>query len=137
MKVVFQTEDGKVFETEKKAEYHEELLKQIKVLSESILPKKFDTCEFANGDGHIQLTVAQVKKFDEEFKKLLSKHDPDCLKYDDGMMGRMLNDSDSSLYHLWCLAQKINRGSNRLYGQPYYANHPLEAKQVCLNRGSK
>jgi hypothetical protein len=126
----FETADGKLFRDEKKAAVHEAEVKEVNRLKWSILPKKLDTCEFANGGGYIQLTPAQVAEFMDGFENVIKTFYPSLLEVykrcPTGIIGRYLSDNEYPCYTLWLLACQISH--NRLYGQAYYANNPSECK---------
>jgi len=132
----YETVDGKLFKTKAEALDHENLAGRINELRESILPKEFDTCAFSNGSGYIQLTNIQVAWFKNELNNLLKKTHKGVADKGSGYVGRFLCDSNSPLYGLWELTQRID-ANNRLWGQPYYVAHSEDAKQKCLKNNCK
>lgn len=136
---MFETEDGRKFDSESKAKRHERYSKAIKEVRSILLPGNFKDkgCDFANGGGYFQLTKTQVDAFFVGFRNLIETFEPGLLEVYDknpkGWIGRYLCDGDSPAYALYSLAIQID-SSNRLWGQPYFATHPWEGKQVCLNR---
>lgn len=129
------TVDGKLFESEKRAELHEAEFLEVQALERSIFPAKFDTCDFGNGGGYIQLSPDAYERFMAGYRKVIAKYHKELLrhfdKYPTGIIGRYLGDGDAVAYSLWCLACQID-DSGRLWGQSYYTAHQNEAEQKML-----
>jgi hypothetical protein len=127
MKQVWQANDGSIHEGKGQAVEREALLREIRSAKRLVLPKKMDTCEFANGNiGPIQLTEEQYDVFRAAYLALIDEHCSSKVKelaHADpiGIVGRYLCDGDSPLYGLYstmcCIDSKL-----RLWGQPYLRN---------------
>lgn len=131
----FETKDGELFESESAAREHEQALGYVGEAEALILPKKLDTTDFANGGGYIQITPKTKDAFFKAYRQAVQYcHPSEITRFDQnptGFIGRVLSDSDSPIYRLYTLAAQID-GAGRLWGQPYFATHPSEGKQVCL-----
>ena len=134
--VMYKTNDGKLFEKKDKAKEHEFITKFINDAATLILPKKYDTCEFARGSGYIKISPAVKEAFLSCYRRVIEYLHPDYIEMFDtnptGIIGRYLSDGSSPACRLYNLAAQIDF-QNRLWGQPYFANNPSEGKQVQLN----
>jgi hypothetical protein len=133
----FKANDGTLFEDEAECAKYDEVLGARDKAVALILPKQFDTTDFANGTGYIQLTEDTKDDFIDAYLGLVKRLHPSlhqkAVTNPVGIIGRYLCDSDSPLYRLWTLACQIDK-QNRLWGQPYYALHPDEGTQTLLTR---
>ena len=130
----FQATDGSLHKTEKACQAHDTLREDIERVRRTVLPKKFDTCAFSNGEGYIQLTEETHGRFSQAVFALIKKKHPGAAKeytIDNQWLGRVLSDNESPLYRLWCLVWAID-GQHRLWGQRYYRDHPEEGAPKCL-----
>lgn len=133
----FVATDGEEFKSESACKKYERLLVKIQKV-ELILGRKpkDSNCNFSNGDGYVQHSKKDVLAFKSAIVELCRKY---CkhevfnypLKeiYPMGLGGRILDDSNSPIRRPWnrlcCIDEKY-----REWGQPYYALHPNEGKQV-------
>jgi hypothetical protein len=134
-------DDGTEFLDADKCIAYESLCKKIDKIMALLVPIP-DSCEFANGSGYIQqdpLTVdaarlAIVKYANDIFPHKWFEHELSGQKADSSWCGRLISDmSEKCLYKAWqrfmCMSSDY-----REYGQPYFASHQSEAKDVCLNQ---
>jgi hypothetical protein len=132
-----QSDNGKLFLTEKDAKREDEIYHTADKLIRSILPKN-QPVGFCNGKGYYQLNQKQVKDFTEGFIEAVEKFYPSTAKEakvresPNGFVGRYLDDGKSALYSVWITLDCIDR-NNRLWGQPFYAIHPERGEQIKLN----
>lgn len=136
IKETYTTEDGRTFKTLEEAKRHEKIMGRIEKAERLLLPKRHDNTDFGNGGGYIQLTSEKLTAFRNEYLALIEELHPSLLarakkKSIDGVLGRTLCDSNSPLYPLWCLYERVDSDS-RLWGQLYFKNHPSEATQKEL-----
>lgn len=139
--------DGSIWNDEATAIGRDELVTCVDAVMLPLGPKWVEKeCDHANGGGYIQHnpnTVADVhsellrlarkssKRFDEWVTKQVTKYDVNPADIGPDWCGRML-DSDgplsSGFYRLMCIDKK-----GREWGQPYYALHPNEGENRCLD----
>lgn len=132
----YQSTDGRLFLTEGEAIKHDSLLERIKDALSIIYFE--DTTEFVNGRGYYQFSAMQVNRFKAALGALIKEYmDIDTYtlyeKCPTGFVGRVLSDSDTPLYALWCVLIRID-DDNKLWGQPYYRNNPSAAVHIQLNK---
>jgi len=106
------------------------------------LPPSIDDTKFSNGSGYIQHdreSLLEVRNKFLEFVKRYTKHEWIQQSIDKGFdahpswVGRILSESaPSSIAKHWYRFSCIDKDL-REWGQPYYADHPNDAKQVRLN----
>ena len=137
----FKAIDGKEFDTEKECVEYENLIETVKTIM-SKLKEKPNSCDFSNGSGYIQQNQSDLKIVKIQLLEL-------CKKYIDHKWIQQTIDDDT--VHLSYAGRLISEYSNlrpidfawsrlmcvdsqfREWGQPYFATHPEEAKQVCLS----
>lgn len=99
---------------------------------ESELPEAIDTTSFANGGGYIQHDPEKVKQAKENLLVYSNRRFKTNYGFD--FIGRVMQDSGLIvMYNLWHRLSCVDK-YGREWGQPYYAIHPKEGKQVQLNR---
>jgi hypothetical protein len=99
------------------------------------VPKE-KNCDFENGDWCYQRTEEEFLRYKETLLRMIKKYHKwiDKQYNKDGglqlkhigasyMIGRYLNDNDSSLYHHYCIMSDICPFCFRQWGQQYYANN--------------
>lgn len=139
---MYEAEDGSLFKVVKEALKRNKMLDEMKALKKLLGGDIKDKgCNFANGDGFVQLSESDIKLFDTMFLKIVEKYEPWILKnFTDSLttneqkvksygMGRSLDDSGSPLYSLVSLRHCVDHKFRR-WGQPYFAINPTEGKQV-------
>lgn len=101
-------------------------------------------CEFTNGSGYLQHTADAIKAVRADLiaasrphlsswmEEQERKHNTDFMTIHPSWFVRMLDGGADPLERGWCRLACID-SQNREWGQQYYAAHPDEAKQVCLN----
>lgn len=109
--------------------------KHVQETIDLVLPKELNTAGYSGGEGYIQLSINTHAKFMLRYREVIENTKPDLLKSFDsnpaGFIGRYLDDGGSPAYALWIRASCIDP-KLRMWGQPYFANNPHEAKQICL-----
>lgn len=133
----YQADDGKVFDTEQEAVKHDAKAVSIKGLAKLLKPiPENDGCSFANGDGYVQQDALKVQEYKRGIMLLGACHHAKMAEWaknpievhPQSIVGRILSDCDDLLYRAWhrvmCMDSQF-----REWGQPYYANHPEDAKQ--------
>lgn len=130
----FVAEDGTEFKTESACKKHETLLVKVEKVNRLLRRAKDSSCEFSNGGGYIQHTSEEVTNFKSKLVKLCkvySKHEVfrQSLEFihPGGLGGRILE--GSPIYSIWMRLYCVD-SQNREWGQPYYALHPTEGKQI-------
>jgi hypothetical protein len=117
----------RTFDTKNEAEAYSQMLDRVTRAKKVLRYPKDPGCKFANGEGYIQLTEEELALFNDIYRAAIRDFKPDLLPQFNanpkGIIGRYLDDSDSPLYSLWGIACQID-AKRRLWGQPYYANHP-------------
>jgi len=136
----FKAIDGKEFDTEKECIDYEKLIDRVNQIM-SLIPKRIEDTDFANGSGFIQHNEKDLKTVKVNFLNL-------CKEYIDHKWIQQAIDDDTvhpscvqrllGDYNIMPLYKEWNRFSCidsqfREWGQPYFATHPEEAKQVCLS----
>ena len=132
---MFEAEGGKQFVTFEAALLHETDVK----LAQHIVDQLPDNSNLASGDFY-QLTRDEVQHnrmafcmalrtrygSGGTFKKAIDAYegDPRC-----DTVGRLLCDSGSPYNKVFHMFASINYNNNRMFNQPYFANHPDEAKK--------
>ena len=128
----YKTSDGKLFKSKKNAQKHEQIVEDAESAIRLILPKRFDTLAFTNGEGFLKVGEVVRQEFYARCYQHFDKfHELGSLPFQGA--GRILQDSGSPSYQLWEVAQRID-SQNRLWGQPYFAINPKAGKQVQLNK---
>ena len=137
---MFKTDDGRKFTDYDAALIHEHDAKSAQMITD-MLP---DNSNLASGDFY-QLTRDEVRysrtafcvvlrnKYggDKTFKKAIDAYEDNPLC---DLIGRLLCDSNTPFYGVFITFSSINYNNNRLFNQPYYANHPDEAgKQIPID----
>lgn len=141
----FITSDGKKFLSLSKAEEYQKNLDEAERLSDLLggTNIKDDGCNFANGDGYYLLNTKKVELFIRDFsawalqnvygKDFKGPADP-IIICRSGYLGRYLSDGDSPFCRPHSIFSSVILKAERWrrYGQPYFANHPEKAKNICL-----
>jgi hypothetical protein len=147
--IVWKATDGSQWKDEEAARKRDALCADV---AEALLPlgAKPDGTDFANGGGFVQHTEAQVRRVRRELYSIAnvkgilkwwfdSQREDHAQTEEALKMGihpswyrRMLDGAHAPLDRAYGRLNCID-GQFREWGQPYYADHPDEAKQVCLN----
>jgi hypothetical protein len=134
MKIIqqYRADDGKTFTTPEECERYEAVLKQVCSLLDT-LPDA-DKYNISNGGGYIQHKPGTYKKIETLLIKLsnLWFKPKEKFTHFNYYLGRVIDDSNMSClnklsYKLMCIKEE------REYGQPYYALHPNECKNIQVN----
>jgi hypothetical protein len=100
-----------------------------------VLPQELDNTDYANGGGYIQLSISTHAKFLLRYREIIENTAPELLESFDknpaGFIGRYLDDGGNPAYALFSRALCIDN-KLRMWGQPYFAAKPNEAKDICL-----
>ncbi len=131
----WKTSDGKIFNDKTAANLYEAKRVEADRLSELLLPDKYDTCDFANGSGYLQLSEDLINEFDRDFMKAINLYHREWKfeKYiPTEVIGRYLCDSQSPFDRPNRIRSRVD-SKFRLWGQEYFVAHPSEAKQDRLN----
>jgi hypothetical protein len=117
----YQTEDGRVFNTEEEAAAHETLVGRVNEIT-SALGSKSD--EIRNGAGYVQHDPVITEKIRDSFYKLALEEQGQSEK-DISLhwLGRYLSDSDSYLYGMWNRLACIDE-LGREFDQQFFRNNP-------------
>jgi hypothetical protein len=126
---MFKTIDGKLFEDYNKANLHNKKLipiYEVVVLLGGVDNEIDDSCEFANGGGYYTIPMDDYNKANILIESLLKKYNipyniNSRVCYEHPYLGIISN-----------ITIKMN--NNKRYGQSYYANHPLECKDIEWNK---
>jgi len=127
----YQTEDGRVFNTEEEAGAHETLVGRVNEIT-SALGLKSD--EIKNGAGYVQHDPVIVEKIRASFYKLALEEQGQSEKdINLHWLGRYLSDSDSYLYGMWGRLACIDE-LGREFDQQFFRNNPhkCEMKQFTV-----
>lgn len=139
----FKADDGTEFYDKGECLAHESLCAQVaSVMAELPALPKDDGCKFSNGHGYIQHDplVFWVAR-----EKLLRLAAPICKhKWIDDAIARpteihpswphrIISECSAPLSRAWYRFMCVD-SLLREWGQPYFANNPTEAEQVCLNQ---
>lgn len=82
---------------------------------------------FINGEGYIQQDLHLIEELKSNICELYNN------KYNFSLLGRLLNDNESELYHYWIRLMCID-SYGREWGQPYFTrNSDLFGKDDCIN----
>lgn len=132
--------DGEEFTSKTKCEEYERRARAADVLI-AILPKKPEGTDFANGGGFIQHDFHQFYQVREGLIRLaLAEVDHHWLKESladatvhPSYAGRIIDECcnerlKAAWYRFHCTDVRL-----REWGQPYFASHPMEGKQIQLN----
>ena len=138
----YKANDGSLFDSEEDCMAHENNCAAAARIMQAI-PDKPKGCDFSNGSGFIQhssggLLLARTALL-ELIKEKYTQHKWIQQSIDKGWdahssyAGRIIdeccpNSISKHWYRFMCIDDQY-----REWGQPYYANNPLDAKQVCLN----
>jgi hypothetical protein len=138
----YESNDGKLFDSEADAVGHEEYLKQAKTVAGILPPRPDDGCKFDNGAGYIQHTPELVREYKRAVLLLAASKRPD-VKFAEwaekpdqvhgmSVVGRYIDDGcDKYIGRLWyrvcCLDDQC-----REWGQPYFALHPGRAENFKM-----
>ena len=136
IKKLYVASDKTEFDKESDCRKYEKALEDIKNIFAQLSPRPSDM-SFANGNGYIQHSKQAFKKAERAFYEAACKYHRglDEYKMNSYAFWRSLDDNDSPFYcnhsggRLLCTSKKTWRE----YGQPYYAEHEDEAKQIQLN----
>ena len=137
--------DGQEFISKSECAEYDKALNSIEKVNALLHPTPDnDGCAFANGRGYIQQDLSKLEEFKRSTVELFKKEitTPEYLTWADEVLagkrhisyiGRVACDSGSPVYNLmmriFCTDAK-----GREWGQPYYANHPEDGVQICLNK---
>lgn len=142
----FVADDGTEFLTEHDARKHEELCQEVWSLMQRLRPVP-ESCDFSNGAGFVQQVPADVLSVQAGLARIAKRY----FKRDDvydrhfdytinalkptghTFVGRLIDDGcprpvSRAWHRIMCISEDF-----REWGQPYYASHPHEAKQVDLS----
>lgn len=143
MKIVtkYVSEDNREFLNAQECHNYEELCECVDKVMAQLIPKPEGT-SFSNGDGYIQQDPAVLKSVKRDLLTLANEimpHEWFQQSISDETIhpswaGRLIGEMNerclnSAWYRIMCIGPEC-----REYGQPYYANHPEEAKGPCLNK---
>lgn len=139
-------DDGVEFIDEAKCREHDALIVEV---AEVMRPlgeryKHGDTCDYENGAGYVQHTTAAVadvrgrllhiaQRFTDHkwIRQTLEKGSDAHASWAGAAIGESC---PLPLREAWWRISTMDK-QGREWGQPYYADHPAEAKQVCLRAG--
>lgn len=139
--IKYLSDDGLEFKVKAECMTHEaNVLIMNDIISE--LPVRPDGCGFSTGDGYVQHDrelFDRVKIALLEFYKRYTTHKwiqetiDDPLNIDPSWAGRILGETAPNIiykswYRFMCTGKNLKE-----FGQPYYATHQIEAKNICLN----
>ncbi len=135
--------DNTLFDTKKECLKYEALLKKVNIIMILLSPTpKGDNCSFINGGGFLQHDEMNVKKVKREILKLCkgyNNHEWIQKTIDDetthpSYVGRLLDGSKNfkPLDRAWSRFMCIDK-LYREWGQIYFAEHPDQGEQTCLN----
>jgi hypothetical protein len=139
---IYIADDGSKFAKPIDCLTYELMGKEIEIIMRP-LGARNDSCEFANGGGYYQHESPHLVKI--ELAKYLLKKQPDLKAAEQIVAGEnidmswleskefkdhMGNYMNKAIFRLSC----INYTSGREYGQPYFASHESECKQVDLGK---
>jgi hypothetical protein len=139
----YQAEDGSEFVTEAEAQAHDRLCAETADIIKLLHPIPED-CDFSNGGGFVQQIPAVALAVQRGIVKVARRYFNRDEIYDRHFdyaenaekpvgytfVGRLINDGcPNVLYGAWhrimCMDENF-----REWGQPYFASHPNEAKQI-------
>ncbi len=140
---MFEAEDGKLFRNELDCINYENLIRNIKEISDRLpqLPKDAN-CNFSNGEGYLQhdadivnKAIIDLVKLEECLEKYLDDHNflEHPFTYRNSIIGRIIDDSDSPIKSLWYRFMCMDE-TYKEYGQGYYAANPSYSTGGCLNQ---
>lgn len=138
-KTIFIADDDTRFDNEADCMRYEAMCIEVGLIAEK-LGVKPDSTDFANGGGYLQHANPKLVKI--ELAKYLYAKDPNfkaakqIIDGEDVHMSWIAHYMDGRYKCVGNLIGRlmcINYTSNREYGQPYYASHESEAKQINLN----
>lgn len=139
--IKYKADDGREFLNEDECMEYETQERFIKSII-SVLPEPPDDCGFSNGEGYIQHEPVIVNAVKTQLLREALRHSDhkwlqESIDKDDihpSWAARIMGDcvKSNALNRAWYRIQCIDN-RYREWGQPYYANHPGEAKQICLN----
>lgn len=141
----FVSDDGIEFMSQSACEDYEALSGRISILINHLIPiPHLSDCSFENGAGYIQQDPAMARSVQIELLKIADELMPHewfktAMKNDTAhpsWPARLIDEmGHRNLQMAWhrfsCMTPEF-----REYGQPYFASHPAEAKDVCLNARS-
>lgn len=126
----YKTFDGREFATEIKAQSHENDLNLVKRITDM-----FPSSDSLGMGEFYQLPLQLVQNARAALADILREKfgeyeqtaiDSFANGTHHGIIGRYLDDSNSSFYSVWNIFERIDdRG--RMFNQPYYVHHPAEA----------
>lgn len=139
--VKYEAEDGKEFDSEKECLDYENLIARVNNIMKVLPPLPKDNgCRFSNGEGFVQHDKKTLRKVQIGLLKEIKKHVEhkwveqtiEDENVHPSYVARLLDDySISPLSKAWyrfICTDKLGRE----WGQPYFANNPDKAKQVCI-----
>ena len=101
------------------------------------LPQRPSDTDFETGKGYIQHNKQVFKKVERTFYKEACKYHKGLNKYEMNSHAFWATlEGEESPFYSDCFAVRLfctSRKTWREYGQPYYAEHESEAKQIKLN----
>ena len=133
----FRANDGSEHQTPEAAKERDAVVAAIHEV-EAPLGQRLDDCKFTNGGGYVQHDPKAVRQVTVNLLRLAviemprwAADRPEMFNAatfrPGGFLGRLLDDSRSPLYRLYCRLWCIDE-QNREWGQPYYAANPSAAK---------
>jgi hypothetical protein len=141
----FISDDGREFLDRDQCVSYEALCKEVAEIMSKLAPiPDLPSCGFANGAGYIRhdfvaaqqarraiLRLANSVMPHKWFEQSIADHSTDP-----SWAGRLISEmSEKCIYQAWyrfsCMTKDF-----REFGQPYFARHPEEAKDICLNDGA-
>jgi hypothetical protein len=144
---VYEAMDGTRFDSPALCMARDEMVSRCRTIAGFLEPVP-DTCDFANGSGYVQQnadTYATVRNMlldicaayfngEDALRHIQAAREKAVGEASHSFVGRYLDDSRSldPVRRVWARLCNID-AQCREWGQPYYAAHPSEAKNVCLN----
>lgn len=148
MKIItkYKSDDGREFLDMDACIKYEDLCRKVsEIMSELSSIPDLPSCDFANGAGYVQHDAVTAKKARVAILKIVDELMPhkwfksalsDEL-IDSSWVSRLIGEmSERCLQDAWHRFACMTRDYKE-YGQPYYAKHPSEAKDICLNSKAK
>ena len=137
----FQANDGTEFYHSENCIKYELLIENVKTIMSKLKPIP-DSCDFSNGSGYVQhekeqlktakIALLEISKEYIDHKWIQQSIDDDSVHL--SYAGRLISEYSDlrPVYKAWNRLMCVD-SQFREWGQPYFATHPEEAKQVCLS----
>jgi len=138
----FKANDGAIFGSISECRRRDELIEEVDKIMSMLPPRPDDDgCKFSNGRGYIQHDKSAFMAARHALLELANKHRPHNIfrqamkdmAVHSSWPSRIICDDDflTPLCHAWtrfaCTDSKF-----REWGQPYFADHPDEAKHIAI-----